>query len=330
MTSNFKFLAENWNFLLDDAQRVEAFALRDPRTAAFYARRTLECSLQWLFENDTALKTPYEKSLAAMIHEPTFKNNIKQGLFQDIRYIHRLGNLAAHDTNPISTQEGMQVCGAVHRFTGWLARVYSRGGAVPGQFSVSLLPKADDQLPQASVIELQNVREQLGKKEQAEAAAKAKQERTEEELKQLKEQLALLQTIKQENQKKIPDTDYSEAETRDAFIDVMLREAGWDPKGENVEEYEVQGMPSDSGVGYVDYVLWGVDAKPLAVVEAKKTRVDPKVGKRQAELYADCLGTMCGQRPVIFYTNGYKTWLWDDTFYPPREVEGFYNQDELQ
>ena len=67
----------------------------------------------------------------------------------------------------------------------------------------------------------------------------------------------------------------------------------------------------------------------LAVVEAKKTTVDPEVGQQQAKLYADCLEAMHGQRPVIFYTNGYKTRLWDDFFYPPRTVAGFYKKDEL-
>ena len=330
MSSNFDFLTENWDFLLEDAQRVESFALRDPRTAAFYARRTLERALQWLYQNDTALKAPYNKNLAAMIHEPTFKRNVKQGLFQDIRYVHRLGNLAVHEDQVISSQEGMQACGAIHRFTGWLARVYTRGGPVPGEFRVTLLPKADEQVHHASVVELQKVREQLEQKEQAEVAARATQEQTEAELAELKEQLELLQAIKAENEQHIPAGEYTEAQTRDAFIDIMLREAGWNPKGENVEEYEVQGMPSDSGIGYVDYVLWGADGLPLAVVEAKKTKVDPKVGKHQAELYADCLEKKFSQRPVIFYTNGYSTWLWDDTDYPPREVEGFYERDELQ
>ena len=61
----------------------------------------------------------------------------------------------------------------------------------------------------------------------------------------LREQLAQLQAIKAENEQRIPAGDYTESQTRDAFIDVMLREAGWNPKGENVEEYEVQGMPSE-------------------------------------------------------------------------------------
>ncbi len=79
-----------------------------------------------------------------------------------------------------------------------------------------------------------------------------------------------------------------------------------------------------------NYVLWGDDGKPLAVVEAKKTTVDAQVGQQQAKLYADCLEQMHGQRPLIFYTNGYETWLWDDAFYPPRQIAGYYKKDELQ
>ena len=334
MASNFDFLQKNWDFLLEDAQRVEAFALPDPRTAAFYARRTLERALQWLFANDTALKAPYEKSLAAMIHESTFKNNIKQGLFGDIKYIHRLGNLAVHDDQPISSKEGLQVCVAIHQFTGWLARVYTHGGPIPGQFQITLLPQADQAQPQATVVELDKIRAELAKKDEAEKAALAKQQQTEAELAELKQQLAELQVTKQENLPKIPASDYTEAQTRDEFIDVMLREAGWNPKAKNVEEYQVHGMPSASGArdstGYVDYVLWGDDGLPLAAVEAKRTKVDPLTGKRQAELYTDCLETRFGQRPLIYYSNSYKTWLWDDTEYPPRQVEGFYTRDELQ
>ena len=57
---------------------------------------------------------------------------------------------------------------------------------------------------------------------------------------------------------------------------------------------------------------------------------DARVGQQQAKLYADCLEKQFGQRPVIFYTNGYEHWLWDDTRYPPRSVQGFLTKDELQ
>ena len=95
-------------------------------------------------------------------------------------------------------------------------------------------------------------------------------------------------------------------------------------------EFPITGMPTSSGQGAVDYVLWGADGKPLGLVEAKRTRRDARVGQQQAKLYADCLEAMFGQRPVIFYSNGYEHWIWDDQRYPPREVEGFYTRDELE
>ena len=88
-------------------------------------------------------------------------------------------------------------------------------------------------------------------------------------------------------------------------------------------------MPNRTGQGFVDYVLWGDDGKPLGLVEAKRTRRDARVGQRQAELYADCLEKEFG-RPVIFYSNGYEHWIWDDTLYPPRAIQGFLTKDELQ
>nr|WP_242050535.1 DEAD/DEAH box helicase family protein [Oculatella sp. FACHB-28] len=89
-------------------------------------------------------------------------------------------------------------------------------------------------------------------------------------------------------------------------------------------------MPNTTGKGYVDYVLWGDDGKPLALVEAKRTTTDSKDGKRQAELYANCLEAQFGQRPIIFYSNGYEHWIWDDQSYPPRNIQGFLKKDELE
>jgi type I restriction enzyme R subunit len=89
-------------------------------------------------------------------------------------------------------------------------------------------------------------------------------------------------------------------------------------------------MPNAEGKGYVDYVLWGDDGKPLGLVEAKRTKKDPKVGLQQAKLYADCLEKQCGRRPVIFCSNGYDHWIWDDATYPPRPVQGFYKKTELE
>ena len=109
-----------------------------------------------------------------------------------------------------------------------------------------------------------------------------------------------------------------------------MNEAGWSLDKAHDREYEVTGMPNESGTGYVDYVLWGDNGKPLAVVEAKRTKRDPRVGKNQAKLYADCLEEESGQRPIIFYTNGYEHHIWDDLMHPSRPIQGFFKKEELE
>lgn len=118
-----------------------------------------------------------------------------------------------------------------------------------------------------------------------------------------------------------------EKQTRKDYIDIALLDAGWDLTAANVKEYLlVSGKRAD-------YVLWGKDGKPLAVVEAKRTMNDPQVGQGQAEGYAKELEQQFGQRPVIFFTNGLTIWLWDDHSsigYVPRAVQGFYRREELE
>ncbi|MGB0230901.1 MAG: type I restriction endonuclease, partial [Pseudohongiellaceae bacterium] len=136
---------------------------------------------------------------------------------------------------------------------------------------------------------------------------------------------------KEKGQKVADALKYDEATTRKRIIDVALAEAGWDiEKTQDVTlEQEVQHQPTTSSIGYIDYVLWDDNGKPLAVIEAKKTSVSEQQGKKQAELYADGLEKTHGQRPLIFYTNGYNIWMWDDAQgYPPRKLFGFYSPGE--
>ncbi|MCP5414957.1 MAG: DEAD/DEAH box helicase family protein [Chromatiaceae bacterium] len=133
------------------------------------------------------------------------------------------------------------------------------------------------------------------------------------------------------------ELEFSEEATRQWMIDKNLVDAGWDvaANGDNTQEVtqeeEVIEQPTNTGLGYADYVLWDVNNKPLAVIEAKKTAVSAEKGQTQARLYADGLQKMHGQRPAIFYTNGIDIWIWDDLGgYPPRKIHGFYSKDSLQ
>lgn len=210
-------------------------------------------------------------------------------------------------------------------FCFWLARTYATSKPDDTlQWEDKKVPPSAVQIVKSTRAQVQQLKVQL---EAAQAEIANRPAPDEAEVARLRAELeaakaAAIQT---------PDAhNYSEKETRDLFIDTLLREAGWKLDQKRDREYPVTGMPNTKGDGFVDYVLWGDDGLPLAVVEAKKTRKDAGVGKQQALLYADCLETQFGRRPLIFYTNGYETFLWDDKRYPPREVQGFLKKDELE
>ncbi|MAO60829.1 MAG: restriction endonuclease subunit R [Alcanivorax sp.] len=324
--TNFAFLPNEFKALSQAATLAEGHILGDPRAACFHARFALEAGVHWLYRHDASLRMPYDNKLGALLHEPTFMNLLPEAVFQKARVIQKVGNIAVHQTKPIEPRQAMQVVKELHHVCHWLVRTYapgvSREGAAWRDDRVPQPLDTDKVVPQA---ELEALEAKLAA--QNEAALKQQKERDalDQELQALRQELAALRQVREQ----VPDShDYTEAETRRYLIDLELHRAGWPLDQEQDREYKVTGMPN-SKPGYADYVLWDDDGKPLAVVEAKKTTVDATVGKQQAKLYADCLEQMHGQRPLIFFTNGYDTWLWDDQAYPPREVAGFYKKDEL-
>jgi type I restriction enzyme R subunit len=131
--------------------------------------------------------------------------------------------------------------------------------------------------------------------------------------------------------------EFNEAETRKRIIDITLIEAGWDVGADGQDtlevkqEVKVDGQPTTTGIGYADYVLFDNNGLPLGVIEAKKTAVAASQGKTQAKLYADALEKRYGQRPVIFYSNGFDIWIWDDAKGEiPRKIYGYYSKDSLR
>ena len=347
MASNFAFLQAEWPALYTEGLRAEQAALTDPRTACFYARRTLELAVVWLFQAEGGrggkLQMPYKPDLSAFLFEPSFKVLVGPALHAKMDVVRKQGNNAVHSARPITSADATAVLRELFQAAFWLARNYGRNVASrpdPAlQFRAELLPRPTDaaaeqaaaqasaQATQAALQKLANLADELAARDAALAAAQLKTAALDAELAQLRAEVAAAKAANTAT----PDThDYNEAETRDLYIDLLLKEAGWKLDQTRDREFEVQGMPNNQGVGYVDYVLWGDDGKPLAVVEAKRTRRDARVGQQQAKLYADCLQTQFGQRPLIYTTNGYEHWFWDDSTYPPRPVQGFHKKDELQ
>ncbi len=327
--SNFAFLSlPEWTFLFESASKAEELANSDARASCFYARRTLELGVAWLYKHDTSLKLPYQDNLSALIHEPTFRQTVGDALFTKARLIKDLGNMAVHSAKKMAPADAVNTTRELFHFCYWLARTYGRVARPdPSQrFDIKLLPTASS-LPAQTVEQLQKLEVELRARDEKLSSLLSERAALDEELRRLREEFA---AIRQANTAQ-PDThDYSEAETRKLFIDTLLKEAGWNLDPAKSLEVEVTGMPNAENKGYVDYVLWGDDGKPLGLIEAKRTTKNPTVGQQQAKLYADCLETQYGQRPVIFYSNGYEHWMWDDTSYPPRAVQGFYKKPELE
>jgi type I restriction enzyme, R subunit len=326
--SQFAFLQRAWAAVFDAASKAEAAVHADPRTACFYARRAIELALGWAYKYDAALKLPYQDNLSALIHEPSFKRTAGEAVFSKARVINTLGNRAVHSHRAVPEEDALAAVRELFHVAYWFARTYGRvGRPAPGlAFNAAVLPKPGA-AEQRTAEQLQRLEASLRGRDEKLEALLADKSALDEELKRLRAEVAAAKQAALAQ----PDThDYSEAETRDYFIDLLLKEAGWPLDQARDREFEVSGMPNGEGKGFVDYVLWGDDGKPLGLVEAKRTRRDARAGQQQAKLYADCLERQFGQRPVIFYSNGYEHWLWDDTRYPPRHVQGFYKKTELE
>lgn len=326
--SNFAFLKSEWASIHESASRAESFVNSDPRASCFYSRRTLELIVAWLYRSDKTLKYPYQDNLSALIHEPTFKILVGETIFDKSRLITRLGNQAVHSSKPAHVSDALVAIKELFHISFWLSFNYAKNSPVSPSVSFSAEAIPTHQILAKQTPEtLQKLQSELEAKNERLKEQLSNNKSLSDELTKLREEVA---EIKKKNSKVEDSHDYSEEETRDYFIDLLLKEAGWSLADKRDREFEVKGMPNNKGLGYVDYVLWGDDGLPLAVVEAKKTKRNPREGQQQASLYADCLEKEFGQRPVIYYTNGYKHWMWDNHNYPPREVQGFYKKDELQ
>lgn len=324
--SNFSFLPSSFRAITDSARKAEGHILGDPRAACFHARFALESIVHWLYRHDAKLQLPYDQSLGALLHDPGFQNRVPQAVFQKARVIQKQGNQAVHSQRPVRQYDAMQVVKELHHVCHWLVHTYAPGAAKQARAWDDALVPRDADGKAATRDELEKLEARLAEKHEAELRQQAERDEMDAELQALRARLA---EVRAEAERRPDPHDYSESDTRRYLIDVDLRRAGWPLDQPRDREYPVVGMPNVPGNGFADYVLWGDDGKPLGVVEAKKTTTNPEAGQQQAKLYADCLEAMHGQRPVIFYTNGYTTWIWDDAAYPPRKVAGYYTKDEL-
>lgn len=124
----------------------------------------------------------------------------------------------------------------------------------------------------------------------------------------------------------------NEAQTRYNLIDPLLKKAGWDLADRTSVSFEVpvDGYDASPINGITDYCLFRSTGEVLAVIEAKRTKRDARVGKEQLYQYVTKIEKKQSFRPFGFLTNGEDIWFWDSVTYPERAIAGFFTLADLE
>ena len=273
-------------------------------------RRAMEFAVKWMYSVDKALVMPYQDSLVGLMNTEDFRDIVGADIWRRMDLIRRMGNNAAHTGKKIAEEQAVLCLENLYIFLDFVAYCYGEN-YTEGHFDRALLTKEN----KVSTVPVQEVPEVDLAALMAENAA-------------LKEELTARRTEQQQTYVPKP-LDLSEYNTRKLYVDTMLTDAGWTEGKDWLNEVELPGMPNKSETGRADYVLYGDDGRPLAVIEAKRTCTDVAKGRQQAKLYADLLEKKYHRRPVIFLTNGFETRI-TDNLYPERKCAAIYSKRDLE
>ena len=282
----------------------------DPSACVLNCRRAMEFAVKWMYSVDRALVMPYQHTLVSLMNTEDFRDIVGADIWRRMDLIRRMGNNAAHSGRKVTAEQAALCLENLYVLLDFVAYCYGED-YTEGRFDRDLLA----QPVEVSAAPAQEMPEVELDALMAENAA-------------LKEELTARRAEQQQTYVPKP-LDLSEYKTRKLYIDTMLTDAGWTEGKDWLNEVELPGMPNKSEVGYADYVLYGDDGRPLAVVEAKRSCVDVAKGRQQAKLYADLLEKKYHRRPVIFLTNGFDTRI-TDNLYPERKCASIYSKRDLE
>lgn len=328
---NFEFLRPQHEVLANLGGLAEAVLHIDPGSALTRLRSFAEELTKTIYKEEQLPRLP-QSSFYELIKNSVFEDCVSKSLIHQINFLRIQGNDTAHGAKG-EIRNAQMALSAAHQLAMYMGiKYYGKAKDDIQAFQAVQDPTATLSRLKKSVSsyekelqkqqdELQRVmesfeRERTKNSERLEAPAKPDQQKRQQQSQQVADSL-----------------QWKEDKTRALLIDAMLLQAGWDIKNPQQvgQEFEVLYPDNPSGKGYVDYVLWGDNGQPLALIEAKRSgQTNLQAGREQARLYADAFEYMGYQRPVIFYGNGYETFIWDDHQYNTyRPVYGFYSKDSL-
>ncbi|MBO5041212.1 MAG: DEAD/DEAH box helicase family protein [Clostridia bacterium] len=310
--TNFDFLKNTPDFdtFSDVAISAEKILHIDVDSCVLNCRRAMEFAVKWMYSVDRDLVMPYQDNLVSLMNGEEFRDIVGTDIWRRMEFIRKVGNNAAHGGKKVTHEQAELCLENLFVFLDFVSYCYAQEHTEQ-QFDKSLLQLTVDEalsfVPESDI----DINKLI------------------EENKALKDELTARRAEQQQTYVPKP-LDLSEYKTRKIYIDFMLQDAGWVEGKDWLNEVELYGMPNKSEVGYADYVLFGDDGKPLAVLEAKRTCVDVAKGRQQAKLYADLLEQKYGRRPIIFLSNGFDTRIWNDKYYPERKVASIYSKRDLE
>lgn len=322
--TNFEFLSNVTEYTLfaQAAAEAEKVYASSPAMCAVGCRKALELAVKWVYSADKTISMPYKDNLQSLIHEPSFRFALDSQTWGKLPFMIRLGNLAVHTEKSVSKSDALLSLESLFEFIEWIDYCYG-SDYVERHFDPAIIPA------EKVTVDEKKIKEQESLIEQKDSEIKALQAK----IAAMSATLTAEKEAKQQ-QRTFKPADLSEFKTRKIYIDVDLKFMGWKFGGTDAdvwEEYEVNDMNGVFGQkGYADYVLFGRDGLPLAVIEAKRSSKEPNIGRKQAVLYADCLERKFGRRPMMFTTNGFETYFWDDMSSPQRKVSGFFTKSDLE
>ena len=332
---NFEFLRQRWPELASLGGFAENYAWPDPAGALVKLRAYVE-SLIHRFYDEHGLGRPQQASLIDLLKQDDFKQSVPSVVLNALHSIRIAGNKAAH-AEPIHRFNVHELLRDAFDLGRWLHMVCGGRQQDCPVYQAPEKPQAAFESAEALSRERRQIQEKLAPNEMEMQALLSELESARSQTRAAQKRIEELETLLRQGRAAADILGFNEEATRKRLIDTELAAAGWDVSDDGTDtarvhqEEKVAHQPTRTGIGYADYVLWDDNGMPLAVIEAKKTAASAMLGQEQARLYADGLEKMHGQRPVIFYTNGFDIFIWDDAQgYPPRSLYGFYSQDSLQ
>ncbi|MBB1478025.1 DEAD/DEAH box helicase family protein [Pseudoalteromonas sp. SG41-2] len=342
---NFEHIKQQWPELHQLAAFAEEYAITDPQSSLVKLRCFAEKVVGFIYKELCLPANPNSTFQDKLIAD-NFKSAVPQQIQDKLHAIRKSGNRAAHE-GKVSQQEAVWILKETYFISCYLYMAFANGDQkdLP-EFTAPELTQLTNQTDAAFAKQNKQLSKQL-----EENKLRLKQALNELEAAQQAQQLAQKEAAKlksvidqnkltelQTNNSAITSSfNFNEDETRKRIIDLDLRAAGWHVALDDVstdevgKEVKVNEQPTPTGTGYIDYVLWDDDGKPLAVIEAKRARENIEKGREQATLYANALEKQFGQRPVIFYSNGWDIKILDDAQgYNSRGLYGYYSKDSLQ